>query len=54
MAFPPSMAERRRTGSTVRGVATLDVHGSDQDAEVHWFQEKTAGKRKFKVKEWKE
>lgn len=37
-----------------KGVATLDVHGSNQDAEVHWFQEKTAGKRKFKVKEWKE
>lgn len=26
----------------------------DVDAEVHWFQEPTVGKHKFKVKKWLE
>ena len=37
-----------------KGIGTLDVYGSNQDAEIHWFQEKTAGKCRFKIKEWKE
>lgn len=28
----------------------LDVYGDKVKAEVHWFQEKTVGKYKFRVK----
>lgn len=35
-----------------KGVGTLDVDGEEIRAEVHWFQEETVGKVKFKVKEW--
>jgi hypothetical protein len=37
-----------------KGIGTLEYHGEELDAEVHWFQEETVGKVKFKVKEWKE
>lgn len=37
-----------------KGIGTLDYHGEELDAEVHWFQEETVGKVKFKVKEWLE
>ena len=32
-----------------KGIRTIDYHGEDIDAKVHWFQEPTAGKHKFKV-----
>lgn len=37
-----------------KGFGTLDYHGEELDAEVHWFQEETVGKVKFKVKKWLE
>lgn len=37
-----------------KGIGTIDFDGEDREAEVHWFQEKTAGKHKFKIKEWLE
>lgn len=38
----------------VKGNGVLDFYGEDVRAEVHWFQEDTVGKVKFKVKEWLE
>ncbi len=35
-----------------KGIGVLNVYGEDRKAEVHWFQEKTVGKHKFKVKRW--
>lgn len=35
-----------------KGKGILDYHGEERSAEVHWFQEKTVGKHKFKVKKW--
>lgn len=35
-----------------KGIAILNVDGEEIKAEVHWFQEETVGKVKFKVKEW--
>lgn len=37
-----------------KGLATLDYFGEEAQAEVHWFQEETVGKVKFKVKRWLE
>lgn len=37
-----------------KGIATLDYFGEEAQAEVHWFQEETVGKVKFKVKRWLE
>ena len=37
-----------------KGIGTLDYHGEEVVAEVHWFQEESVGKVKFKVKEWLE
>jgi hypothetical protein len=37
-----------------KGIGTLDWHGEERNAEVHWFQEESVGKVKFKVKEWLE
>lgn len=34
------------------GVLLDEVTGEEYPAEVHWFQEETVGKVKFKVKEW--
>lgn len=35
-----------------KGLGTIDYYGEDREAEIHWFQEETVGKHKFKVKEW--
>ena len=35
-----------------KGTGHIDVSGEDIKAEVHWFQEETAGKHKFRVKKW--
>lgn len=35
-----------------KGIGHIDVDGEDVLAEVHWFQEETAGKHKFKIKKW--
>ncbi len=37
-----------------KGVGVLDYCGEELRAEVHWFQEESVGKVKFKVKEWLE
>lgn len=37
-----------------KGIGVLDYHGDELKAEVHWFQEESVGKVKFKVKEWLE
>ncbi len=38
----------------VKGIGTLDFYGRPRKAEVHWFEEKSVGKVKFKVKVWLE
>ena len=38
----------------VKGNGVIDYNGEEVKAEVHWFQEETVGKVKFKVKEWLE
>ena len=35
-----------------KGIGWLDVDGEEIKAEVHWFQEPSVGKVKFKVKRW--
>ena len=35
-----------------KGDGIIDWYGEERPAEVHWFQEETVGKVKFKVKEW--
>lgn len=37
-----------------KGDGVIDYYGKDRPAEVHWFQEETVGKVKFKVKRWKD
>ena len=37
-----------------KGIGTIDYHGEDVDAEVHWFQEPSVGKCKFKIKKWED
>ena len=37
-----------------KGTGVLDYYGDETKAEVHWFQEETVGKVKFKVKRWLE
>lgn len=37
-----------------KGTGTIDYHGEDIDAEVHWFQEPSVGKHKFKIKKWED
>lgn len=35
-----------------KGNGVIDYHGEERWAEVHWFQEESVGKVKFKVKRW--
>lgn len=35
-----------------KGHGIIDYYGEDRPAEVHWFQEETVGKVKFKIKRW--
>lgn len=37
-----------------KGFGVLDYDGDEVEAEVHWFQEESVGKVKFKVKRWLE
>ena len=37
-----------------KGIGTIDYHGEEIDAEVHWFQEPSVGKHKFKIKKWED
>ena len=38
----------------VKGHGIVDYYGEERPAEVHWFQEETVGKVKFKVKRWED
>lgn len=35
-----------------KGFGTIDFYGEDRRTEVHWFQEPTVGKHRFKIKHW--
>lgn len=35
-----------------KGRGTIDYHGEDREAEIHWFQAPKVGKHEFKVKKW--
>ena len=48
-AYPGSKAENWQH---VKGIGTIDYYGEPIKAEVHWFQEETVGKHKFKIKWW--
>ena len=37
-----------------KGHGVIDYHGEERSAEVHWFQEETVGKVKFKIKRWED
>lgn len=37
-----------------KGHGVIDYDGEERPAEVHWFQEETVGKVKFKVKRWED
>lgn len=37
-----------------KGYGVVDYEGEERKAEVHWFQEETVGKVKFKIKGWKD
>lgn len=35
-----------------KGIGTIEVFGEMEKAEVHWFQSRTAGKHKLRIKRW--
>ena len=35
-----------------KGLGMIDYYGEERQAEVHWFQEVSVGKIKFKIKRW--
>ena len=37
-----------------KGDGVIDYYGEERAAEVHWFQEETVGKLKFRIKRWKD
>lgn len=37
-----------------KGNGIIDYYGETRPAEVHWFQEPSVGKIKFKIKRWKD
>lgn len=37
-----------------KGHGIIDYYGEERPAEVHWFQEETVGKHKFKIKRWED
>lgn len=43
---------KQRDWKHVKGIGTIEVRGRMRTAEVHWFEEKRAGRVEFKVKEW--
>lgn len=38
----------------MKGHGTIDYHGEERPAEVHWFEEETVGRVKFKIKRWED
>ena len=49
---PPKMVHRSTKWQHCKGNGVIDFDGEERKAEVHWFQEETVGKVKFKVKRW--
>lgn len=41
-----------RNWKHVKGLGTIEAGGRVRTAEVHWFEEKRAGRVEFKIKEW--
>ena len=37
-----------------KGTGLVDYYGEEREAEIHWFQEKSVGKHKFKIKRWRD
>ena len=37
-----------------KGHGIIDYYGEERPAEVHWFQENSVGKHKFKIKRWED
>lgn len=35
-----------------KGLGKIDFYGEEREAEIHWFEETSVGKHKFKIKEW--
>lgn len=35
-----------------KGTGQVDYYGEAREAEIHWFQEESVGKHKYKVKKW--
>lgn len=35
-----------------KGHGKIDFYGEDREAEIHWFEESSVGKHKFKIKKW--
>lgn len=38
--------------SHCKGRASVDYYGEERTAEIHWFEEPTVGRHKFKIKKW--
>ena len=38
----------------MKGHGTIDYYGEERPAEVHWFEEETVGRVKFKIKRWED
>lgn len=45
---------RGRDWKHSKGGAVLDFNGRARRAEVHWFEERSVGKIKFKIKRWED
>lgn len=43
---------KARNWQHAKGIGTIDMGDGYQTAEVHWFQEPSAGKHGFKIKRW--
>ena len=52
--FAEQMGGKSENWQHCKGHGVLDYFGEDRKAEVHWFQEETVGRVKFKVKEWED
>lgn len=37
-----------------KGDGVVDYYGEDRKADIHWFEEESVGRHKFKVKKWLE
>ena len=37
-----------------KGAGLVDFYGEEREAEIHWFQEKSVGKHRYRIKEWME